>query len=123
MNKSVQRAIEMLNVRPVGKYTYGDILTPTKEVENREEAKIYFEAYVAYLAEHQANGEPGMQGYDPTAVASANIGYYSGYFDNETMSRVQDLFDVSHPVFGRSIPTAKEAFDTGVLLAPTGNEA
>lgn len=51
-------------------------------------------------------------------VAKRNLGYYAGYYDNETRARVERLFRCEHPVFGPIAdgwaPTAAEAFAIGV---------
>jgi hypothetical protein len=45
--------------------------------------------------------------------ALTNIGYLSGYYGPEKMAQIQKVFNVAHPIFGRSIPTAKQAFEAG----------
>jgi hypothetical protein len=49
--------------------------------------------------------------------AYANVGYLSGYYGREDMARIQDWFQTSHPIFGRSNPTPEEAFAAGQLLS------
>lgn len=46
-------------------------------------------------------------------TARANIGYASGYYDPKTMVDIQEFFDTSHPIFGRSVPTPEEALEAG----------
>lgn len=41
--------------------------------------------------------------------AYANVGYLSGYFGPERMAQIQDWFQTSHPIFGRSVPTPHSA--------------
>jgi hypothetical protein len=48
--------------------------------------------------------------------AYANVGYLSGYYSSERMAQIQDWFQTSHPIFGRSQPSAEEAFETGRKL-------
>jgi hypothetical protein len=48
----------------------------------------------------------------------SNLGYYAGYYDAETMARVQRLFKCVHPVFGKveseeDLPSPEEAFAMG----------
>lgn len=45
--------------------------------------------------------------------ADANVGYLTGYYAPDMMLRLQDLFDVVHPIFGRRILTPEEAFEMG----------
>jgi hypothetical protein len=47
------------------------------------------------------------------AHADENVGYVSGYHDRETMARIQEYCNCSHPIFGRSQPTTKEACEAG----------
>lgn len=49
--------------------------------------------------------------------ANENIGYLTGYYEQETASRLRDLFDVSHPIFGRTTPTVDEALVAGRKMA------
>jgi hypothetical protein len=54
-------------------------------------------------------------------VQRANIGYWAGYYSDATRSRVERLFQTGHPVFGKidvcGPPTAKQAFEMGVMIA------
>jgi len=54
--------------------------------------------------------------------ADKNIGYFSGYYSRETMRKIQDLFCVSHPIFGKSIPTPKEALEAGMRMVRSTND-
>lgn len=49
--------------------------------------------------------------------ARENIGYLTGFLDQKTATRIFDLFDCEHPVFGRNFPTPSEAFQMGVERA------
>lgn len=51
--------------------------------------------------------------------ADANIGYLSGYYGATEMKRIQKWFGVSHPIFGRRMPTMEEAFDAGFVEGVT----
>lgn len=48
-----------------------------------------------------------------TEHADDNIGYISGYYGPERMHEVQELFNLTHPVFGDKTPSADEAFKAG----------
>jgi len=67
------------------------------EPERKQEAMAFM---TAYRAENQ--------------YADANIGYLTGYTDTQRMARLQELFEVSHPIFGSAIPTPQEAFEKGM---------
>ncbi|MBS1983592.1 MAG: hypothetical protein JST16_05410 [Bdellovibrionales bacterium] len=45
--------------------------------------------------------------------ADDNVGYMSGSFGMEDMQRIQNLFGVKHPVFGKKVPTFEEAYKAG----------
>lgn len=49
--------------------------------------------------------------------ADENVGYMSGYYDTETMERIQTWCQVRHPIFGGTQPTMQEAFATGQRIA------
>jgi hypothetical protein len=96
--------------------TYGETLGPAMKITEQEDADQYLKAYTAHIQtimdrETEPNPNPAEQ------VAKTNLGYYSGYYDNETMIRVQRLFRCSHPIFGSAsegVPSAEEAFAMGV---------
>jgi hypothetical protein len=92
-----------------GNYTYEETLGPTQYVETEEEAREYFENLVNYIQ----RVAPDMPREEAERVQRINIGYYSGYFDRETMQRVQRLFKVSHPIFGDDFPSLEDAFEAG----------
>ena len=52
--------------------------------------------------------------------ARENVGYLSGYFDNETKHRIFELFGVKHPIFGCSDPTFGEAYAAGQAACKEG---
>lgn len=59
------------------------------------QVREFYEQYVKALAE---------KGYG-REVAAGNIGYVVGYYDRETADRwMSAIGEISHPVFGRSIP-------------------
>jgi hypothetical protein len=45
--------------------------------------------------------------------ALSNIGYFSGYYGPKKMVQIQRVFKTAHPIFGRAVPTPKEAFAAG----------
>jgi hypothetical protein len=53
------------------------------------------------------------------SVAASNIGYVTGYYDDEVARRWFDAVpEVTHPIFGRRRDvTAEEAFEAGMKLA------
>jgi hypothetical protein len=73
------------------------------------------EAAAAIVAERV--GEMMLElGYKPDKardIVLQNIGYYTGYFDNDKADRVMELFETEHPIFGKTHPSPEEAFRLG----------
>lgn len=95
--------------------TIGAKYDPAMKVTDPTEAKAYFEACVEHSMQWGNNRQEAER------IEKANLGYYAGYYDNETRRRVERLFQCSHPVFGSiaetGSPTPKEAFQAGVAMA------
>ena len=51
------------------------------------------------------------------SVERSNLGYFAGYCDHKTRTRVERLFYCSHPIFGsiadNGPPTTEQAFEMG----------
>lgn len=97
--------------------TYGECLDPAMEIEDPEEAEQYLKDYATYI-QKCIDKEPRGDDMDGFAVAKINLGYWAGYYDDNTRKRVEKLFKCSHPFFGsiedNGPPTAEEAFKMGV---------
>ena len=109
---------EFIKFNPENKesLTNGECLAPAVEITDPINAKQYFDDYVKYI-QRFLDKEPNEDGYTAEEIAKKNLGYFAGYYDYKTQSRVNELFCTSHPVFGDVVPTIKEAFDTGVKFA------
>lgn len=79
--------------------TYGDAYGPLEYIETREEAKQYFEVLVDSILSHPNN--KNMTRDEAEEITRSNIGYWSGYHDRKTAARILELFDATHPVFGK----------------------
>lgn len=79
--------------------TVGDISDAMSSISDKAEALAFREAY-------RATNE----------YADQNIGYLTGYYDRTEMQRLQELFDVGHPIFGRSNPTNEEVLTAGMTI-------
>ena len=92
--------------------TYGEILRPAMAITDPDEANAFFAAYVQHLVE--TYGKPQEEA---ESVVRTNLGYWAGYYDNETRARVERLFCCAHPFFGaiaeKAPPTAEEALEMG----------
>jgi len=75
--------------------TVGEKYNPIAQITTREEAAAYLESLVEWQMQH--HGRPREMA---ESIERANIGYYSGYFSEETGKRVRQLFGTPHPVFG-----------------------
>lgn len=94
--------------------TVGQIYGTCTLVETKEQAAAYFEKIVKYMVDSSGDDE-GL--HKAKYIARENIGYYAGYFDQQTRDRVYDLFETDHPVFGRECPTVNQAFAMGEAWA------
>ena len=52
-----------------------------------------------------------------TKFADSNVGYMTGYYNPKEMRELQKRFDVVHPIFGRNVPSAREAITAGKKIA------
>ena len=106
---------------PKKKYTYGELYGPAMKIKNRPDARLYFEALVMYSLQ-----EEGLT-IDEKEVRQNikdNLGYYAGYYDDETRLRVEEIFECAHPMFGKAkdgSPSIEEAFKRGMDFAERGN--
>jgi hypothetical protein len=96
--------------------TIGEAYGPAMKITDQAEADAYFKILVRYSMD---------QGIETREEAEelnrANLGYFAGYYDNETRERVERLFKCSHPVFGKIAengpPTPEQALLAGVKMA------
>ena len=84
--------------------TYTDVVGASDEAECRE----LFERLLVQVAD-KFGGTPESN----REQQLSNVGYFTGYYDAETACRVQHWLNCSHPIFGKSRPTAAEAFEAG----------
>ncbi len=99
--------------------TYGGLYGPAMAIEDQEQADQYFEFLVAYQMGAIVGSKTPAEDIRELAEQNTriNLGYYAGYYDGETQARVNRLFSTTHPVFGGTRPTAKEAFEADVKWA------
>ncbi len=94
--------------------TIGELYGPAMEIQTQKEADAYFEKLVS---QHLA-GAPGHARDYAESVQRSNLGYYAGYYSDETRQRVERLFHCAHPIFGsiakKGPPTPEEALALGV---------
>lgn len=76
-------------------------------------ARIALAAFVKFHM-HQT----GCTREEAEAIQRKNLGYFAGYYDNETRERVERLFQREQPIFGsiakNGPPTPEQAFEMGM---------
>ena len=82
------------------KLSYGECLKPAMEITDEADAQQYLADYVAFI-QKSLDREPNPQGLTAAQIAGSNLGYFAGYYDNETRERVERLFRCSHPGVGQ----------------------
>lgn len=95
--------------------TIGDLYHPAMVITDQAEAHEYLEALVQHCMRLS-----GVSREEAERIQRANLGYFSGYYDYETMLRVEELYGAVHPVFGSvqaGPPSLEEAFEAGRNLA------
>lgn len=99
------------------KLTIGEALGPAMKITDKADALQYKAAYIAFMEKQIEEEGTDLQGKNVDEVANSNLGYYAGYYSNETRARVEELFDCAHPVFGSIVdngaPTTEEVFNAG----------
>jgi len=97
--------------------TMGEKYGPAMKIETQEEANEYLERCVRH------NMNFGNTREEAESIEKSNLGYYAGYYDDETRRRVERLFKCAHPVFGsieeKGPPTLREAFELGMRMGRT----
>ena len=110
------RKLPMPMFNPGETYTWGELCRPACEGDWTEEEA---QEYLRRLVDHHLSS-PDTEGVGPITreeaqtVVLGNLGYFAGYYDSETMARVNRLFGAAHPIFGATTPTPEEAFTLGL---------
>ena len=93
--------------------TIGERYGPAMEVTSQAAADSYFQFLVREMMMEFGKGQD-----EAKEIVRTNLGYYAGYYDNETRERVERLFGCAHPFFGKlsekGPPTQEEAFRMGM---------
>lgn len=88
--------------------TIGDLYRPAMRITKQNEASEYLEMLVCRRMQLS-----GKTREDAMRCEKSNLGYFAGYYDAETMARVNQLFETEHPVFGVSYPDPQSALESG----------
>ena len=95
--------------------TIRDKYGPAMEITDQKEADQYFEDCVEHTMSFGRTREEAI------SIEKQNLGYFAGYYNSETMQKVNHLFKTTHPVFGDTTPTPEEAFELGKNYATSKN--
>ena len=91
--------------------THGDKYHPACRMTDPAEADAWFEKCVQHTMSFGKTREEAEQ------IERSNLGYFAGYYDNETRERVERLFKCAHPIFGAIAttppPTPEQALKMG----------
>lgn len=101
--------------------TVGEKYRPAMEVLTQKEADEYFEVLVQSTMEHW-----GKTREEAESLERQNLGYFAGYYGEETRERVERLFCCAHPLLGRIAdhnPSPEECFKMGQEWAESQGEA
>lgn len=85
------------------KITIQDKYGPAMEIKDQQLAN----EYLAVCVEHTMRQRNGLTLKEAMSIEKQNLGYFAGYYADETRERVERLFKTEHPVFG-PIATARE---------------
>jgi hypothetical protein len=84
---------------------------PAMMIKDQAEADAYFNECVEHTMQFATTREQAEK------IERESLGYFAGYYDNETRERVERLFNCEHPYFGKisvkGPPTMEEAFQMG----------
>lgn len=97
--------------------TIGDKYKPAMKITAQDVADEYFAACVEHAMRSGKTREEAEE------MERSNMGYFAGYYDNETRERVERLFNCRHPFFGKAAngtPTPKETVEMGRKFASEG---
>ncbi len=110
------KAITQFNPTNKNSLTYRECLEPAMEITDQDDANQYKKSYIKFTEQFLNDGVSDT-GHTAEQIVNINLGYYAGYYSDETRQRVEKLFKCSHPIFGsikeNGVPSAKEAFECG----------
>lgn len=106
--------------------TIGEVYGPAMEVQTEDEAREYFDAIVNHLIEIRSAEQVNTPREYTEEIVRQNLGYYAGYYDDETRERVERLYKTWHPIFGANAhfpPSVEEKIRTSDDLEFLRSEA
>jgi len=101
--------------------SFADKYGPAMVIADQTQADEYFAACVQHTMSFGIGREFAEE------AERGNLGYFAGYYDNETRERVERLFSCAHPVFGsiarNGPPSPEAAFSAGMRLGMEGKRS
>jgi hypothetical protein len=98
------------------KFNSNKALEAAMEIKDKKDADQYLMEYISYIQSEIDKCTDRIHD-NAEEIAKSNLGYFAGYYSNETRERVEKLFCCSHPIFGsikeNGIPTNEQAFEMG----------
>ena len=111
-NKELKNLGRLSPDRNPDTFTIGDFIDSVFSIKKKDEMKLFYEGSVYYLSVIKGK-KPG----EAEAITKSNIGWCFGEGMSGVMiHRWNEAVGASHPVFGKSIPSASGAFAAGVKL-------
>ena len=93
------------------RHNIGDFIGAVMAISTEEEATEFYRGYIDFLEVQPDRTHPAEY------VADANIGWCFGEgMSAEKQAMWSKCTTASHPIFGRTTPTSKEAFEAGVKV-------
>lgn len=90
------KLLNILRGEPINATTIGELYNPAMTVEDDWEAETYLKKLVdRHLSKHPEHSREYAE-----MVQKNNVGYYAGYHDHETITRVHKFFKTTHPILG-----------------------
>lgn len=75
--------------------TYGEQFKSAIACKTKDDARIWLDEEIA-----QYQREYKMPAQEAKKVILSNLGYMAGYYDQETATKVLELFGAAHPILG-----------------------
>jgi len=76
--------------------TFEERYGPAMRITDKEKAKAFFEELVQWHMERWGHDREHAE-----KTEARNLGYWSGYYGQETRKRFYEVFGLTHPIFGR----------------------
>lgn len=115
MNKFEEAIQEATQKRPPKElYTIGEFVSAVFSITNESDALEFYKGYLLY---QQSHPDRESSNFTDEQATKQNIGWCFGEgMDPEKIEMWIKVCGASHPVFGTTIPTTREAFEAGLQM-------